>query len=223
MATNSEAGRRAAIAADALAEYDHLPLVGIHAHANGRVHLTPEAANTTGRIAAVGRWAEAFGVVVALDATIGAAVTAEVRLGGRVEAGLCVDVNGQEFHELVVRLGVAWDGRYGRVEVSAEQLLAALHVEPGPADRDLAAAVSLPVRDSGTHGDRYQVAKGTSGLGGWIVWDWSQQTYVSDEGDVVLRLSTLAEAEHVAEQMNRADTSRASAPPPNPQSTPEDR
>lgn len=71
------------------------------------------------------------------------------------------------------------------------------------------ADVSLPIRDSGTHGDRYQVAKGTPSLGGFVVWDWAQQTYVADDHGVALRLATLGEADRVAEQMNQAEVEGA--------------
>lgn len=131
MRTNSDAGRRAAMAGDALTEYDHLPPVGIHAHASGRVHLTPDSfTSTTTRIADVARWAAAFDVPVALDTAINASVAADVLLGGRVEAEVYAALNDQELHELGARLGIPWEELHGRVEVRAEQLLAALHVEP---------------------------------------------------------------------------------------------
>lgn len=126
MATNSQAGRRAALAGDALTEYDHLPSVAVHAYASGRVHLTPEAVDTTDRIAAVGQWAAAFDVPV----TLGDPVAATVQLGGRVQvqAQLYVNLDEQELRELVARLGVQLK-RGCSVEVSAERLLAALHVD----------------------------------------------------------------------------------------------
>jgi hypothetical protein len=51
--------------------------------------------------------------------------------------------------------------------------------------------------------DRYQVAKGTPSLGGWVIWDWAQGAYVAGVNGVALRIATLDEADRLVEQMNQ--------------------
>lgn len=124
---NSGFARRIDDTAGALAAYDHLPRIGlITISSQGFATLSPDASGQDA-IIAVGQWARAFEVPAVLRTIPTNEVRANLKLGGVVDVDVHVYLSTSQVHELCVRLGVAMtpDG----VEVSAEQLLAALRVD----------------------------------------------------------------------------------------------
>lgn len=126
--SNIEFARRSSEASTALTEYDHLPTLGLMTITERAVYLSPAAHGHEG-IVAVAQWAAAFDAPVRLYVSPNWEVTTTVKLGGRVEVQIYVNLARQQVHELGVRLGVTMSAA-GDAGVSAEQLLAALHVEP---------------------------------------------------------------------------------------------
>jgi hypothetical protein len=138
--SNIEFAHRSAEAADALTEYDHLPTLGLMTITERAVYLMPADHGHDG-IVALARWAAAFNAKIQLLVSPNWEIVTSLELGGRVPVQLYVNLHRQQAHELGVRLGVALSPA-GEVAVSAEQLLAALHVEPaGSIAGDLVDAV----------------------------------------------------------------------------------
>jgi hypothetical protein len=57
---------------------------------------------------------------------------------------------------------------------------------------------------------RYAVRRGAAGLDGFVIWDWTQQTFVAFSNGVALRWTSLADADRFAEQLNLTEVTGVS-------------
>jgi hypothetical protein len=123
---NSEFARLQAVVADALTEYDHLPPIGLSTiMRSGPIFLSP-AVHGHDAVIALAQWAAAFDSPVELETSPNCEINTRVKLAGRVDVRIYVNLARQQVHELGVRLGVTVSPTGS---TSAEQLLAVLHVD----------------------------------------------------------------------------------------------
>ena len=126
LTSNLDLARLLAHVADALAYYDHLPLLGgvsVSSY-NGSIRLRPSILSSNNEMRDVVVWAQAFDVPVVIDLSGMGDLFTTFRFG-EVDVRMSKSISHRQAYELGAALGIPVSPG-GQVQVSATDLLAAL-------------------------------------------------------------------------------------------------